>query len=196
MNFLAHLYLAAPADDALVGNFLGDFVKGPLAEAPDRYRRGIEMHRAVDTFTDDHPVHARARARIEGPRRRVAGIIVDLCFDHFLAREWDDRRDEPLEDFSRRFYGLLEEREDHLPERVLRAMPHMTRENWLLGYREPQGIARALDGLSRRRRRLGVLEGSGEELLRHYDGLRADFEAFFPLLETFVVERRRALPDQ
>ena len=190
MNYLAHLYLAAPGDDALIGNFLGDFIKGPLGEAPARYRAGLEMHRAIDAYTDDHAVPRRSRNRLVGPRRRFAGIIVDMCFDHFLAQDWSVRHGESLEAFSRRVYALLESRRDHMPDPVLRALPHMKRDNWLLGYREPAGIARALDGLSRRSPRLGALRGAGEELFRHYEGLQADFEAFFPELERFVQARR------
>jgi acyl carrier protein phosphodiesterase len=186
VNFLAHLYLAGPEDDALVGNFLGDFVKGPLVEAPARYRAGIGMHRAVDSYTDDHEVTRRSRERIRPERRRFAGIIVDMCYDHFLARDWPLYSTERLPAFSLRVYELLEARRDHMPDRVRTALPHMRRDDWLYSYREVEGIGRALDGLSRRRTRLAALSGGSEELVANYAGLEADFQAFFPDLEAFV----------
>lgn len=186
MNYLAHLYLAGPEDDALIGNFLGDFVKGHVDEAPPAYREGIALHRAVDSFTDDHPIALQSRRRVSAERRRFAGIIVDVCFDHFLARDWPRFSSQPLPAFSRRVYALLESRRPDLPDRVLRALPHMQREDWLAGYARTEGIARALDGLSRRRPRLAPLRGSVEELLANYAGLESDFHAFFPQVEAFV----------
>lgn len=186
MNFLAHLYLSGPDDDDLVGNLLGDFIKGPLADTPPRYRDGIELHRRIDSFTDDHVTVATSRRRIEGERRRFAGVIVDMCYDHFLARDWDQHTDEPLEAFSARVYGLLRERRDHLPPRLARALPWMQRQDWLVSYREPAGIALALNGIGRRLKRGNALSGAGDELLTHYEGLGEDFRAFFPELEAYV----------
>lgn len=189
MNYLAHLFLAKPGDDALVGNLLGDFVKGPLEEAPDRYRDGIALHRAIDEFTDDHPRVRESRRRISAERRRFAGIIVDMCYDHFLARSWERFTDVPLPEFSARVYGLLQERVDHLPARLQFALPHMEREDWLASYRDPEGIALALDRMSRRSKRSGRLVGAGAELLAQYAGLERDFESFFPELRRFVDDR-------
>ena len=189
MNFLAHLYLAPADDDALVGNLLGDFVKGHIEDTPARYREGIALHRAIDEFTDGHPQVGESKRRIHSDRRRFAGIIVDMCYDHFLARNWGDYTDEPLERFSARVYGLLEDRVDHLPLRLQFVLPHMRRHDWLVAYRAPEGIARALDGLSRRLKRGEGLHGSGAELLANYDELGADFERFFPQLRAFVQQK-------
>ena len=186
VNFLAHLYLAKSGDDDLVGNLLGDFIKGPVEDAPARYQAGIRLHRGIDSFTDDHLTVAASRGRIQGTRRRYAGIIVDMCYDHFLARDWEVRSEEPLDVFSARVYGLLTERRDHLPPRLARALPWMQREDWLGSYRDPAGIALALDRIGLRLKRGNALIGSGAELLSHYEGLGADFDSFFPDLEAFV----------
>lgn len=108
MNYLAHLYLAERSVEGLLGSLLGDFVKGPLDDKyPEAIRRGIVLHRSIDSFTDAHPLHLESRNRIGRARRRYAGIIVDVTYDHFLCRYWSDYSDETLESFVARVYEIL-----------------------------------------------------------------------------------------
>src|SRR3954464_15580437 len=87
MNYLAHLYLSAPTEDAWLGSLLGDFVKGPLdGRYSQHITSAIALHRKIDTFTDAHPVVLRSKSRISAARRRYAGIMIDMFYDHFLAR--------------------------------------------------------------------------------------------------------------
>lgn len=183
MNYLAHLYLAEQSREGLLGSLLGDFVKGtPGEHYPPTVRRGIRLHRRIDAFTDAHPLHLRSRNRVSAPRRRFAGIIVDVCYDHFLGAQWDRFASESLEDFSARVYDVLLAHQDVLPERLRDMAPRMAREDWLGSYARLEHVGRALDGISRRLRRENRLAGAIVEIERNYAGLASDFRAFFPEL--------------
>src|SRR5262245_32979021 len=144
MNFLAHLYLSDGSDEGLLGGLMGDFVKGPLDDRyPPAVMRGIAQHRRIDTFTDAHPVVLRSKARVSAERRRFAGIMVDMFYDHFLARDWARFADEPLDTFSGRVYDLLARHHDRLPERLRRMAPYMIRGDWLGSYAQVDSIGDA-----------------------------------------------------
>jgi acyl carrier protein phosphodiesterase len=187
MNYLAHLCLAPPGDDALLGSLMGDFVKGPL---PGGYPPGIAhamvLHRRIDAFTDAHPRVRLSRERVSGPRRRFAGIMVDLFYDHFLARHWHRYSHEQLDAFTHRVYALLARRERSLPPRLREVAARMRETDWLGAYREIGNIHIALDRMSLRLRRENRLRGSAEELEARYDEFDADFRAFFPDLADFA----------
>ncbi len=187
MNFLAHLYLAEPTAHGLVGSLMGDFVKGPLGgRYPDTLLRALERHRRVDSFTDSHPVVAASRSRVRGPRRRFAGIMVDMFFDHFLARDWPQWSDEPLERFTARVYVALQAHREVLPERLQRIAPRMAESDWLASYRDVQSVHVALDRMGERLKRGNALLGAGAELDDQYREFGADFRAFFPDLVRFA----------
>jgi acyl carrier protein phosphodiesterase len=189
MNFLAHAFLARDSIDLLLGSLMGDFVKGPLT---DRYApaitRGLVLHRGVDTYTDAHVLVARSRARISPPRRRYAGIMVDLFYDHFLARHWDDYATVPLPEFTASVYSTLLERRDLLPERLQNIASNMARTDWLGSYRDTTNVGIALDRIGTRLTRGNALLDSVEELVANYDGLEEDFRAFFPEVVRFAEE--------
>ncbi|MDX1433122.1 MAG: ACP phosphodiesterase [Gammaproteobacteria bacterium] len=183
MNYLAHLYLAEPSDDGLLGSLLGDFVKGrPDTRLRAGVRRGILLHRAIDSYTDAHPLHRASRNRISPLRRRYAGIIVDVCYDHFLCRRWERYSNERLERFSARVYDLLARHHDVLPPRLARLAPRMIAHDWLGSYAELDNVGRALDGISRRLSRENPLAGALIEVEDNYAELERDFRRFFPEL--------------
>ena len=187
MNFLAHLFLADTHPDALLGSLMGDFVKGPLVgRYPPALERALVQHRAVDTFTDAHPIVRTSRARVAPPYRRFAGIVVDMYYDHFLARRWGEFAIEPLADFTARVYAVLLAQEARLPERLRRIAPSMARRDWLGSYRAVESVHIALDRMGDRLKRGNALLGAGEALMPHYAALDADFRAFFPELVRFA----------
>jgi acyl carrier protein phosphodiesterase len=191
MNYLAHLLLAGPEPEALLGAMMGDFVKGPLGpHYPPAITRALALHRRVDTFTDAHPVTAVSRARISPQRRRFAGIMVDLFYDHFLARDWAAHASEPLDTFTRRVYALLEQHEGLLPERLRSIAPRMAEYDWLGSYVQVESIHAALDRMSLRLKRENRLAGGGAELEEHYAALEADFRMFFPDVVRFARAQR------
>jgi len=181
MNYLAHLYLAEPDDAVLLGSLMGDFVKGPLdGRHGAAITHGIALHRKIDSFTDSHPVVLASKARVSPERRRYAGIMVDMFYDHFLARYWTEFSDEPLAAFTRRVYAILARHEDILPERLRLMAPHMRQTDWLGSYAQVGSIHAALDRMGQRLRRENLLLGSAGELERDYAGFERDFRLFFP----------------
>jgi len=195
MNYLAHLYLAEDTEESLLGNIMGDFVKGPISGGfHPEIEKGIRTHRKVDVFTDSHEIFRASRRLISPERRRFSGIIMDIAFDHLLARNWASYSDEELGAFIRRAYDVLARRNDVLPEKLRTALPRMIEEDWLGSYRTMEGAGTAIDRISGRlRRRFGrenTLKGAIEEVERSYEELDRNFNAFFPELIAFVESLR------
>jgi acyl carrier protein phosphodiesterase len=193
MNFLAHLYLAgSPAAPAylgqLVGQFIADSVPGRQLETyPAAVQAGIRAHRAIDTFTDQHPVVRRTTARLrEAGAGKYAGVVSDVFMDHFLARNFAGFSSESLAAFTGRVYSELAGQQAVFPAAVQRFFPHMVQHNWLLHYAEIEGIARALLGLSRRASPGSGMDTATQELRRNYAAYEADFREFFPELQAYV----------
>jgi acyl carrier protein phosphodiesterase len=193
MNFLAHLFLSgsptsAAYADVLLGNFIADSVPGRQLESyPPTVQAGIRLHRAIDTFTDQHPVVRRSTRRLrEAGYGKYAGVISDMFLDHFLARNFAKFSPEQLPDFARRAYALLQTRAPEMPPRVQHMLGYMVAHNWLLGYADTEGIRRALEGLSRRASAGSGMETAATELEANYEAYEADFRAFFPELQQHV----------
>lgn len=196
MNYLAHMYLAGGSEESVVGNMLGDFVKGRIGdEFPVGIAEGIRTHRKIDAYTDSHARVLRSKRLISPERRRFSGIIVDLAFDHMLAVNWGDYSALPLGDFIERTYGILAANAGRIPPRPREILKVMIEEDWLGSYRELEGIGRALDRIAIRiERRFGrenSLPGAVEEISRNYNALEANFRAFFPELIAFVGDLRQ-----
>ena len=193
MNFLAHLSLAGPpaAPDylgRLVGQFIADSVPGRQLDAyPAAVQAGIRAHRAIDTFTDQHPVVRRTTARLRAAGAgKYAGVVADVFMDHFLARNFAEFSAESLPDFTQRVYAALASQQAGFPTPVQRFFPHMVQHNWLLHYVAIEGIARVLLGLSRRASPGSGMDTATEELRRDYAAYEADFRAFFPELQAYA----------
>lgn len=187
MNYLAHLFLSGRTPEAIVGGLLGDFVKGSVdGRYGERVREGILLHRKIDRYTDDHEVVTASRRLISPLRRRFAGIMVDVFYDHFLARHWTSFAEAPLGEFAREVYAILECHHEQFPERLQYIVPRMVRDDWLVSYGELWRVRAALDGISRRLRRSNALAGGADELETHYSELEAHFLCFFPQLMGFV----------
>jgi len=193
VNYLAHLFLSDGSTESVIGSVMGDFVKGPLA---GRYspglRRAIELHRRIDSYTDAHPQVRASRNRISPARRRFAGIMVDMFYDHFLAARWVEFSGVPLTDFARDVYALLSREEADLTTEMRWVVDRMAAQDWLTSYRDPAAIAEALDRMSRRLKRENTLAGSAEELMSNYAALEADFRSFFPDVIELVASTRSA----
>lgn len=188
MNFLFHLYLSGDDPDILTGNLMGDFVKGRVGEGyPPRLRKGIILHRRIDSFAQNHPLFHRSRKRIDPGYGHWRGVLVDLFYDHFLAAEWDLWSSEPFDSFVERARSMVEANRRYLPERMLEVAPVIF-ERLLPSYREVGGIGSALERMSRRVRRANPLAGGEQELVRNREGLRDDFLGFVPGAKQFVEE--------
>jgi len=192
MNYLAHLLLSSHTPAMLAGGLLGDFVKGPLA---DRYSEGITqgilLHRKIDRYTDDHEIVRSSRSLISAQRRRYAGIMIDVFYDHFLARHWARYAAIPLADFTRDVYRMLAEHQHSFPERLQQILPQMTRDDWLASYAELWAVDAALNSIARRLRRTNPLMGAVRELEAQYLQLEIQFLSFFPELIGYVVATKK-----
>ncbi len=187
MNYLAHLYLAEGSAESMVGSILGDFVKGKIGDQyPHKIKQGIALHRKIDAFTDAHDMTRNSRNLYSPPRRRFAGVIVDLCYDHFLYRHWLKFADTAPDHFIARAYEVLKTYRAALPERLQAMIPYMIRDDWLGSYRDLSGVEQALGRLSKRVTNGDRLPGASEEIKLHYRRLETNFLIFFPDLIRFV----------
>ena len=187
MNFLAHFFLAAKIDDSFIGHMLGDFVKGRAIDSySHEIRAAILLHRKVDAFTDAHPVTRISRQRISLGRRRFAGVLIDVCYDHFLARHWRLFSDQALKDFTQRVYSELLACPAHLPERLRRILVPMASGDWLAAYQHLESVGKALDRIAGRLTRGAAFLGGIDEIRSNYYGLERDFLLFFPQLVDFT----------
>ncbi|RON12833.1 acyl carrier protein phosphodiesterase [Pseudomonas frederiksbergensis] len=186
MNYLAHLHLGGQRPGQMLGSLYGDFVKGRLQGQFDpEIEAAIQLHRSIDVFTDRHPLVDIALSRFSITRRRYAGIVLDVFFDHCLARDWELYADRPLAQFTSDVYRVLSA-EPQLPERLAMIAPHMVANDWLGSYREFAVLEQVLRGISRRLTRPEELAGAMQELRRLYEPLSEDFRLFYPELQDFA----------
>lgn len=195
MNYLAHIYLARHSDAAMVGAMLGDFVKANDVERyPPAIGREIMLHRYIDSYTDSHPEVRASRELFGAGRRRYAGIVLDVFYDHELSRHWDEWCDIPRQTLIADFYDALVAHEPLLPPRLRDMLPCLVHQDWLGGYATFGGIEETIARMSRRLSRNGELLRDGiQDLGRHRSAIEAGFQRFFPDLVQFTVEQRRRL---
>jgi acyl carrier protein phosphodiesterase len=191
MNYLAHLHLGGSQPAQLLGSLYGDFVKGPLAGRwPAEIEAGIRLHRRIDVFTDSHPLIAQARLRFPAERRRFSGILLDVFFDHCLARDWALYSAEPLDAFTLHVYQVLDA-EAELPGRLALIAPRMAAQDWLGSYRDFEVLDQVINGMARRISRPEALAGAMAELESLYQPLSEDFRQFYPQLQQFAGNQLR-----
>ena len=189
VNVLAHALLAGDDAALRLGGVMGDFIRGtPDLALPPRVRDGIYLHRAIDGFTDSHDEVRAARERLPAPFRRYAGILLDMWFDHCLARDFAKWSAHPLAEFST---GLREEMHAAmpiLPDSLRRFLGYMDANDLPAGYIEPAAIGKALGGISQRLSRANPVAEAMPLLLSEDTMLRGTFERFFPQLRDFARE--------
>ncbi|MEB0045861.1 MULTISPECIES: ACP phosphodiesterase [unclassified Pseudomonas] len=190
MNYLAHLHLGGQRPGQLLGSLYGDFVKGQLQGQFDpEIEAAIQLHRRIDVFTDRHPLVDAALSRFSVTRRRYAGIVLDVFFDHCLARDWTLYADRPLVHFTSDVYRVLSSA-PQLPERLAQIVPHMVANDWLGSYQEFAVLEQVLRGISRRLTRPEELAGAMQDLRVLYEPLSDDFRVFYPQLQDFAQNAR------
>ena len=194
MNFLAHIYLSFDDDEITIGNFIADSIRGnKFTHLPDRIQKGIKLHRHIDTFTDAHPTVRKSTKRLHENYGHYSGIIVDIFYDHYLAKNWKVYSDTPLDVFVNNFYDLLEDNYEILPIGVQRMMPYMISDNWIFNYSKMDGIARVLNGMNRRTKELSKMDLAIHDLAANYEEIEKDFELFFKKLMDFTTKTVKEL---
>ncbi|MBL8301100.1 MAG: DUF479 domain-containing protein [Rhodanobacteraceae bacterium] len=192
MNHLAHALLAGDEADCVLGSLLGDFVHGRIPEGlRTGVERGIRLHRAIDVFTDAHPRIATLRSHFAAPFRRYAGILLDVWFDHLLARDFARWSPIPLYVFSDQVLTLLQDHDPELPPAMRRFVVYMRRGGLLAAYADSAVIGRALSGIGSRLSRANPLHEALPVLQTLDAELQAGFDQFFPHLVDFACDWRR-----
>lgn len=183
MNHLAHVLLAGPQPDARLGAMLGDFWRGaPDAAWTIAVQAGVRLHRKIDVYTDSHPIVADARRLFPPPYRRYAGIMLDVYFDHALARHWTSYADEPIAALSAQVLSLLAANAGWLPEDLGRFGLYMRRNGLFASYAEQAVIERVLAGIGMRLHHANPLASAAPLLWEHAEALDRSFAQFFPEL--------------
>jgi acyl carrier protein phosphodiesterase len=191
VNWLAHVFLSEPNVEFQLGNLLADVVRGPRREAMSaEFVRGAACHKAIDAFTDAHPIVRRSRARIGSEHRRFSGVLVDVFYDYFLARDWQRYSAVALDAYTAAFYSSAGQHRMGLPTDARTMLERIIRYDLLASYARLEGVERALGRISsyltsRWGKRFNLDQGV-RDLLAHEAEFAADFHEFFPLLQDHV----------
>jgi len=193
MNFLAHLYLARDDRDLMLGALLGDFVRGrrQLWSWPSGIRNGIRLHRKIDRFTDHSRQVKTLQAQFLKPFRRYSGIIIDLAFDHELARSWGQFSEVPLADFDLEVRQVLAEHKDDLPTELTQFMDYADRRGLFEAYRHEEEMLFSLAGVGTRLKRENPLHRVAEIWPQLKPEVAEAFASFFPELQSRVIALRK-----
>ena len=187
MNFLAHIYLSGNDDFLKIGNFIADSIRGnKYLNYPEEIQKGIILHRHIDTFTDSHPIVKISKKRLHKNYGHYSGVIIDIFYDHFLAKNWKDYSKTPLQTYVSQFYDLLNDEFDILPTKVRNMYPYMVQDNWLNSYATIEGITKVLEGMNRRTKNKSQMNLAVYELQEFYSDFEKEFTDFFKELILFV----------
>lgn len=190
MNFLAHLYLSQNNTNLIIGNFIADGIKGKdLQKYSEEIKEGILLHRAIDTFTDAHPIFRKSKRRLNARYRHYDSVIIDIFYDYYLAKNWDNYSAIPLDVFTKSIYKLLGNDKTLLPENSKRFYEYMVEYDILFNYQYFDGIERVLKGMNNRTKGKSQMDLAIEDLKIRTDEFEEDFTLFFNDLREFVNQK-------
>ena len=195
MNYLAHLYLSGSNEDVLLGNYIADGIK---REDKSNYKpsviKGISLHKKIDYFTDRHQIFKRSSKRLTPNYRHYSLVIVDIFYDHFLAKNWNEYHHQSLDEYALSIYQILEGRHNELPLQSQQFLWYMKEYHILYNYSKLDGIEKVLQGLDTRTRFKSNMKASIKELKEFYFEFAHDFSEFFPQLVRFVEDQEEFIP--
>jgi len=187
MNFLAHLFLSGDNDELMVGNLLGDFMKGrKLDSFDDKIVKGIFLHRKIDEYTDNHPLVTTTKERLRPLFKHYTPVVADIYYDHFLASNWKDYADVSLKDFANHCYRVIRKHKEHFPPRFQQALVFMRFRNVLISYSKFSGIDFAFNRMVLRSKYPSNLQHATAELKENYNLYLVEFKEFFPQLQEYI----------
>ncbi|WP_445455129.1 acyl carrier protein phosphodiesterase [Flavobacterium sp. HNIBRBA15423] len=190
MNFLAHIYLSGDNDLIKIGNFMADGIKGDnYNDFPKDIKKGILLHRAIDSFTDTHPIFRKSKHRLHEKYGHYSGVIMDIFYDHFLAKNWNNYSSIPLDTYVSKFYHLLDTNFDKLTLKIQKMYPNMVKQNWLLSYASIDGIGTILYQMDYRTQFQSKMQYAVEELQLFYDDFEQEFTIFFEDIQKMASEK-------
>jgi len=194
MNYLAHLYLSENKTPIQIGNFIADPIKGnSYLSYPKEIQKGILLHRQIDWFTDTHITVKQSKKRLDSRYGHYKGIIIDIFYDHFLAKNWKKYSKIPLQEFNQNFYRTLESHLDLLPEKIKKMIPYITKEDWLTSYASLKGVEKVLVGMNKRTQEKSQMHLAINDLKEHYEAFEKDFTFFFEKLRNFSATKHQEI---
>ena len=174
----------------MMGNFFADGIVGnKFSHYNQDIQKGIRLHREIDTFTDAHPIVKQSKRRLHERYGLYKGIIIDIFYDHFLAKNWNNYSATPLDVYVNAVYNLLNSEFENLPEKTQYMLPFMIEYNWLYNYQFIEGIQRVLNGMNNRTKKKSHMNLAVEDLQIHYQDFENDFQTFFEELKQFCHDK-------
>lgn len=190
MNFLAHLYLSKNNTNIMIGNFIADHIRGNNFNHFSReIQQGIKLHREIDTFTDRHDIVRKSKRRLHERYRHYDGVIIDIFFDHYLAKNWSNYSEIPLDIFTNSINKLLDNKSPKLPEKSQRFIKYMIEYNILFNYQHIEGIEKVLEGMNKRTKGKSQMNLAIRDLRELDSEFNLDFKLFFKDLINFTNEK-------
>jgi acyl carrier protein phosphodiesterase len=194
MNFLAHIYLSGDNDLLKIGNFMADSIRGNhYLDYPEEIKKGILLHRYIDTFTDAHPIYRKSKHRLHEKYGHYSGVIMDIVYDHFLAKNWARYSEEKLEDYADSFYKLLQNNYEILTEKTQGMLPYMMGRNWLVSYASMAGLEMILFQMDHRTKNRVHMHEAIVEIQEFYTEFEEEFTLFFEELKQHCHEKLKEL---
>ena len=190
MNFLAHLYLSGDNHEIIIGNFIADGIVGKkYLQYPSTIQQGIQLHRAIDSFTDAHEIVRKSKCRLHARYKHYKGVIIDIFYDHYLAKNWQQYSEIPLDVYVNSIYTLLQQHHTVLPGKIQQLLPYMIQYNWLYNYQYKEGIAEILKGMNRRTKKQSQMDVAINDLIKFDSDFEKDFTLFFEDLRIFSSQK-------
>lgn len=194
MNFLAHIFLSGHHEQVLVGNFIADSITNKqVADYPADVKKGIMLHRKIDSFTDQHLKVKESTKLLNPAHGKYAPVLLDIFYDYYLINNWERYTDEPFDDFTKRAYRILNENFNFIPPKMASKLPIMIKENWLANYGKLEGIEFTVEKVMKRVSKPEFLEASIESIFDHTEELNKNFNIFFPELQAHTQEAMKDL---
>ena len=194
MNFLAHIYLSGEDDFVKIGNFMADSIRGSqYLDYPNSLQKGILLHRHIDSFTDAHPIYRKSKHRLHEKYGHYSGVIMDIAYDHFLAKNWSKYSYEKLEDYAADFYQLMQDNYEILTERTKGMLPYMIGRNWLVSYATIAGLEMILFQMDYRTKHRAHMQEAIVEIQNFYTEFESEFFQFFEELMNSCQQKLKEL---
>lgn len=187
MNFLAHLYLSCDDEDLLIGNMIADFIRNK--EVPTfspEVQKGIQLHRQIDTYTDNHPIVRLGTHRLQPFHHKYSPVVIDILYDYLLVKNWKRYSGQSLTDFTTYVYEILRRRMDELPAKLQKRLPGMIEGDWLSSYGTISGLSFVFDKMEQRAKYKANFPDAPKNLLMDFDAYNEEFNQFFPDVIEYV----------
>lgn len=171
----------------MLGNFIADHVRGnKFKHLPEDIQKGIYLHRKIDTFTDSNEIVRISKRRLHERYGHYDGVIIDIFYDHFLAKNWNEYSQIPLDIYTNSIYKYFQSQMEILPEKTKELLPFMIQYNWLYNYQFIEGIQSVMNGMNRRTKGKSKMNLAVEDLELYYSEFENDFQKFMLELINFV----------